>query len=66
MDNKPSPGSPKARLEGCCCPVMDNNHGRGAYIDSNGKPVYWYNLDCPIHGEAESIDPKTLLFENKR
>lgn len=30
-DNKPMlrPGSPEAQKQGCTCPVMDNQYGRG-------------------------------------
>lgn len=51
---KPLPGSNEAIAAGCKCPVIDNNHGAGAY-EVDGKPVYWMSEDCPIHG-AELFD----------
>ena len=60
-----NPGSEEAIKAGCICPVMDNRHGKGAYVDSNGNAVFWYNLDCPIHKDAIHIKMDTLLFENK-
>jgi len=59
---KPPPGSPEALEKGCECPVIDNGHGKGAYIDHKGKPVYWFNKECPLHGEAEEINGETILF----
>ena len=47
----PPPGSDEANALGCTCPTLDNNHGRGAYEDSNG-PLYWINADCPLHGQT--------------
>lgn len=46
----PSPGSPEAIALGCRCPVIDNGHGRGAYIDEDGEPMFWQNAECPLHG----------------
>ena len=45
----PNPGSEKAIEQGCTCPIMDNGYGQGAYIDSDGKPHFWINDECPIH-----------------
>jgi len=58
--NIPAPGSPEAEKMGCLCPVIDNCHGRGAYLNSKGEPVFWYNSDCPIHAkdEKEKINDK--------
>lgn len=44
----PSPGSKEAIAQGCCCPVLDNAHGKG--IMWNGKPAFWITEDCPLHG----------------
>ena len=56
------PGSKEALQKGCTCPVMDNGHGKGLYFDKNGVPVFWFNLDCPIHGNAEKINGETILY----
>ena len=50
MSGKLNPGSPEAIEAGCICPVMDNNHGRGVYIGENEHPIFWQNMDCPVHG----------------
>lgn len=50
--NVPNPGSKEAKEKGCTCPVLDNEYGKGAYIDKKtGKPVFWYTEGCPIHTE---------------
>jgi len=46
----PPPGSDEAIKLGCRCAVLDNNHGRGAYI-VDGSPVYWISGDCALHTE---------------
>ena len=43
---KPNPGSDEAIDLGCCCPILDNEHGKGAYGD--GK-MFWYAEGCPVH-----------------
>ena len=51
MTKSYNPGSYEAIEEGCTCPVLDNNHGRG-YMGM--EDVFVYNADCPMHGpEAE-------------
>jgi hypothetical protein len=43
----PNPGTDEAIKDGCQCPIMDNEYGRG-YM---GMPdVFVYNMECPIHG----------------
>ena len=52
--NKPNPGSPEAKAQGCKCPVIDNGHGSGAFIDpDSGDPLFWINSACPLHGVRE-------------
>jgi hypothetical protein len=41
----PNPGSDEAIKQGCTCPVLDNNHGKGL-----GNGLFWMNKDCPMHG----------------
>jgi hypothetical protein len=43
-----NPGSNEARIAGCKCPILDNNHGRG-YMGM--KDVFVKNGHCPLHGE---------------
>ena len=56
-----APGSDAAMKSGCMCPVEDNNHGRGAYISSEGLIVFWYNKKCPLHGRANDIKNEERL-----
>lgn len=46
----PSPGSPEARDQGCLCPVLDNAHGKGAYLCPANGPQFWVVTTCPLHG----------------
>ena len=47
----PNPGSDEAIKQGCTCPVMDNEHGRG-YMGIKG--TYVWVMDCPLHTENPS------------
>lgn len=51
----PRPGSDAARRRGCRCPVIDNNRGRGAYVNDEGEPIYWITESCPLHDAAVSL-----------
>ena len=44
-NKKPNPGSDEAIKEGCTCPYLDNNHGKGI-----GNGLFWMNMSCPVHG----------------
>jgi len=46
----PNPGSDRAIKQGCTCPVLDNNHGKGSEW---GKGRFWINADCPLHDESK-------------
>jgi hypothetical protein len=48
----PTPGSTDALAQGCVCPVLDNAHGKGAYIDPVDGPQFWIVFTCPLHGAA--------------
>lgn len=50
---KPNPGSIEAIEQGCTCPVFDNSHELGCYLDRDGKPLFWINGDCPLHGVGQ-------------
>jgi hypothetical protein len=43
------PGSDAAIAAGCTCPVLDNAHGRGHGELPDGRTVYVYSMDCPLH-----------------
>lgn len=51
----PAPGSDEALARGCCCPVIDNAHGKG-YLggvwDKDGHIVFVIRADCPLHGKG--------------
>lgn len=49
----PNPGSDEAIKQGCKCPVLDNNHGRGI-AGFDGDVMFWYNGNCPLHVESRS------------
>lgn len=55
MKKHTNPGSIEAKKIGCKCPQMDNGRGIGAYLDDKGRPVFWINKDCPLHGEAKNV-----------
>jgi hypothetical protein len=50
----PPPGSDDAIALGCKCPVLDNGHGRGAYI-KDGEWIFWYSTDCELHAKQSYI-----------
>lgn len=50
MSTKPNPGSKEAREQGCLCPVIDNEHGRG-YLGNGERFGFVINEDCPLHAE---------------
>ena len=52
----PPPGSNEALDQGCTCPVLDNNHGRGSYLkNKDGETLFWKTSDCPIHGDGLNL-----------
>jgi len=47
----PTPGSNEAIEEGCTCPVLSNNKGKGTGLtDDDGNLLFWKSADCPLHG----------------
>lgn len=54
-DEIPNPGSDEALEQGCKCPVLDNNFGRGAYKGRDGEFIIRAN--CPLHGNGENQYP---------
>ena len=51
MSTKPNPSSKEAREQGCLCPVIDNEHGRG-YLGNGERFGFVINEDCPLHAEC--------------
>lgn len=50
-----NPGSNLAKLDGCICPILDNNHGKGFVMDH--ERVFWITLGCPMHSPIEDTAP---------
>ena len=48
MSTKPNPGSKEAREQGCLCPVIDNEHGKG-YLGNGERFGFVINENCPLH-----------------
>jgi hypothetical protein len=64
LEIKPyAPGSKDAVSAGCKCPIKENNNGSGAYLNEKGWPVFWFNLDCPLHGKSDPITLQTKLHD---
>ena len=60
--NRFPPGSEQAVARGCSCPVVDNKRGKGAYVDGEGNPLFWFSAECSMHGADEPTPPDTLLI----
>lgn len=56
MTDKPNPGSDAAIRQGCTCPVLDNDHGRGS-------GPFWMSIDCQLHGGSYFEDRCDSFFE---
>lgn len=50
---EPNPGSAEAVANGCTCPVIDNRGGKGVPAGKDRAPLFWYNISCPVHGDAQ-------------
>ena len=48
-----NPGGNLAVKFGCLCSPKENYFGCGYRTDNKGKPVFWINNFCPIHGKVE-------------
>ena len=59
MSTKPNPGSKEAREQGCLCPVLDNEHGKG-YLGDGKQFGFVINENCPLH--APTTEEKTNIF----
>ena len=56
----PNPGSDEAIANGCTCPVLDNEHGKGS---GWGEGCFWMNNACPIHGRKLTADDFRDAYE---
>ena len=59
-----NPGSIEACDQGCVCPVLDNNMGRGMLrcnhtlgleCDVDCSSLFWVSGECPLHGFKHEI-----------
>ena len=57
MSDTPNPGSDEAIKQGCTCPVLDNEHGKG-YLGRKG--IFVQFDDCPLHGGVTNAHLKSL------
>lgn len=46
----PNPGSDDAVRDGCTCPILDNNRGRG-----RKDGTFWITEHCPLHDRREPV-----------
>lgn len=51
IDDVPNPGSEAAFAQGCTCPILDNNHGKGS---DWGDGKFWITARCPLHDDQEA------------
>lgn len=59
-----NPGSPEAIKAGCECSIFDNRMGKGAMLDDDGKPLFWHNQHCKLHGDAQIVALETMRYEH--
>ena len=52
----PQPGSSEAINQGCTCPVMDNNNGKGIGPMKDGTMMFWRSGGCTLHGTRKTDD----------
>lgn len=58
-EKKLNPGSDEAIKAGCTCPVLDNSHGKGYYMQEG---IFVMVANCPIHG----LEAKKILEKGKK
>jgi hypothetical protein len=52
--NTPNPGLQEAIEQGCTCPVIDNNYGKG-YRCFDGS-TFAYTVGCPVHVTSDDVE----------
>lgn len=63
----PNPGSNEAIDQGCTCPVLSNNHGRGTgFKNKAGETMFWKSGDCPVHCDGLNLDSKSQLAQGRK
>jgi hypothetical protein len=48
----PNPGSHEAYTQGCTCPIIDNQYGRGYHEDAAGNRYHVIEVGCPLHNRV--------------
>jgi hypothetical protein len=53
----PAPGTARALIAGCTCPLFANGYGRGFDIPSGeeGDILVVFAEDCPVHADVDCI-----------
>lgn len=64
MTTVPNPGSKEAREQGCLCPVVDNEFGKG-YLGRGDRFGFIADEDCPLHGAGTVGSAKPWSFANQ-
>ncbi len=64
MTTVPNPGSKEAREQGCLCPVVDNEFGKG-YLGRGDRFGFIANENCPLHGAGTVGSAKPWSFANQ-
>lgn len=64
MTTVPNPGSKEAREQGCLCPVVDNEFGKG-YLGCGDRFGFVFNQNCPLHGANIVGSGKPWSFANQ-
>ena len=60
----PNPGSKEAREQGCLCPVVGNEFGKG-YLGCGDRFGFIANENCPLHGAGTVGSAKPWSFANQ-
>lgn len=50
------PGSFDAVINGCKCPIVENNFGNGDGSGVNVEPLFWYSSECDLHCGGDKDD----------
>ena len=61
MSTIPNPGSEEARKQGCLCPIVDNEFGKG-YLGDGERFGFVSNEHCPLHGANSTGSTKPWNF----
>lgn len=57
----PNPGSTAAITQGCTCPVIDNEYGRGFHFTPGCTPIFTTVPDCSVHHSQRKVIVAALV-----